>query len=50
MNATIRGFLGTSLSLVGLYLFLNKAAGATSILRAAGSTLIGIFRTLQGRG
>lgn len=45
----ILGLFGTSLSLVGLYLLLRNAGGATQILRALGSGSVDIFRTLQGR-
>ena len=41
--------LSTMLGLVGLYLVLANAGGATRILTGLGATLRGIFRTLQGR-
>ncbi len=43
------GLAGTSLSLIALYLVLRNSFGATSLLREAGATTVGIFRTLQGR-
>jgi hypothetical protein len=45
----ILGLFGTSLGLVGLYLVLRNAGGATAILRALGSGSVDVFRTLQGR-
>lgn len=41
--------LSTMLGLVGLYLVLANAGGASRILTGLGSTLRGVFRTLQGR-
>lgn len=41
--------LSTMLGLVGLYLALANAGGLTRILTGLGTTLRGIFRTLQGR-
>ena len=43
------GLFGSALSLVGLYLVLRNAAGATQILKSVGSSSVGVFRTLQGR-
>lgn len=40
---------GTALSLVGGYLILTNAGGATSILKALSGGTVNIFRTLQGR-
>lgn len=41
--------LGVALFLIAMYLVLTRAAGATDIIRAGGSTTNQIFRTLQGR-
>lgn len=49
MTNRLFGSLATMLSLVGVYLVLTNSTGVTSILRELGSSLIGIFRTLQGR-
>ncbi len=46
---SIYSALGVMLFLIALYLVLTRAAGATSIIRAGGSTTASIFRTLQGR-
>lgn len=43
------GALGVMLALIALYLVLVRAAGATDIIRAGGSTAVEVFRTLQGR-
>jgi hypothetical protein len=52
MFQSIRGFysaLGVMLFLVALYLVLNQASGATSIIGSAASAGRTIFTTLQGR-
>ena len=41
--------IGAGGFLVGLYLVLVNAAGATSILRAGAGGLNSIYKTLQGR-
>ena len=46
----LTGLAATSLSLVGLYLVLTKAAGSTAILNSLTAGTANIFRTLQGRG
>lgn len=45
----LTGLAATSLSLVGLYLVLTNAGGATSILNSLAGGSARIFRTLQGR-
>lgn len=45
----IAALLGTSLSLVGLYLVLRNFVGASRILDALSSGTVSIFRVLQGR-
>ncbi|HET9691001.1 MAG TPA: hypothetical protein VFP61_07595 [Acidimicrobiales bacterium] len=43
------GLVGTMLALIALYLLLEKASGATSILGALASGSLGVFGVLQGR-
>lgn len=43
------GFMGSALSLVGLYLLLRNAGGATSIFNSLSQGTVQFFRTLQGR-
>jgi hypothetical protein len=45
----IAALLGTSLTLVGLYLILRNFLGASRILDALASGTVSIFRVLQGR-
>lgn len=47
---SVYGTVGVMLFLVAIYLVLEKAAGATSIIRAVGDTSAQVFKTLQGRG
>ena len=47
--ARIFGLFGTALSLVGVYLLLTRAAGATSIIKSLSAGSVSVFRTLQGR-
>jgi hypothetical protein len=49
MPRQLVGLAATSLSLVGFYLVLRNAGGATSILNSLASGSATIFRTLQGR-
>ena len=48
MNRIV-GLFGSALSLVGLYLILRNAGGASQILKSLGSSSVSVFRTLQGR-
>lgn len=48
-TAAAREFLGTSLVLIGLYLVLAYAAGATGIISSLASGTAVIFKTLQAR-
>jgi len=45
----LTGLAATSLSLVGLYLVLTNAGGATAILNSLSGGSAKVFRTLQGR-
>lgn len=42
-------WMSTAMGLIGLYLVLANAGGASRILTGLGSTVRGVFRTLQGR-
>lgn len=42
-------WMSTAMGLIGLYLVLANAGGATRILTGLGGTLRTVFRTLQGR-
>jgi hypothetical protein len=44
-----RDFLMTGLVLVGLYLVLTRAGGATKLIGASTSGVAKIYKTLQGR-
>jgi hypothetical protein len=45
----VYGALGVMLSLIALYLILEKSLGAGRIISAGGKFLVDLFRTLQGR-
>lgn len=50
MKKTFSTLAGTMLSLVGLYLLLRNALGATSIIGALAEGGATLLRTLQARG
>ena len=43
------GALGVMLFLIALFLVLDKAGGASDVIRAVGRSGVEIFTTLQGR-
>lgn len=43
------GALGVMLFLIALYLVLERAQGASTVIGAAGAQTASIFQTLQGR-
>ncbi len=43
------GIVGTMLALIALYLILEHAAGATSVLSTLAAGTMTVFGTLQGR-
>jgi hypothetical protein len=49
MQKTARDFVMTGLVLVGLYLVLTRAGGATKLIGASTGGLAKIYKTLQGR-
>lgn len=47
---SVYGAIGVMLFLIALFLILDKAGGAASVIRAVSSGGVDIFKTLQGRG